>query len=69
MIINYPALALFSMAFFGLGPVGNLAVGWAGRHFGAQLTLLVCALATFVVALGALRTKARIDFSLPVLGG
>jgi MFS family permease len=62
-------MALFSMAFFGLGPVGNLAVGWAGRHFGAQLTLLVCALAIFVVALGALRTKARIDFSLPVLRG
>ncbi len=40
----------------------------AGRHFGAQPTLLICALVIFVVGLGALRTKTRIDFSLPALG-
>lgn len=62
-------MALFSMAFFGLGPVGNLGVGWAGRHFGAQSTLLACAGVILLVALIALGVHRRIDFSLPVVQG
>ena len=58
-------MALFTMAFFGLSPIGNLAVGYAARQIGAQPTLLVCAGAIFILAVTAWQTRRRISFALP----
>lgn len=58
-------MAVFSMAFFGLTPVGSLAVGYAARQIGAQPTLLVCAGAVFAMGTVAWRLHRSIDFALP----
>lgn len=58
-------MAVFSMAFFGLSPVGSLAVGYAARHIGARATLLACAAAILVMAGRAWRLHPTIDFRLP----
>jgi MFS family permease len=60
-------MAIFSMAFFGLSPVGNLLVGWAARVAGARLTLLSCAALVMAMSLFALRSRGRIDFSFPAV--
>ena len=59
-------MALFTMAFFGLSPVGNLAVGYAARQIGVQPTLLVCAGAIFLLAVTAWQTRRSVSFALPV---
>lgn len=58
-------MALFSMAFFGLTPIGNLAVGFFARQIGAQPTLLVCAAAIFLMSVIAWYTRRRVSFALP----
>jgi predicted MFS family arabinose efflux permease len=58
-------MALFSMAFFGLSPVGNLLAGWGAARFGAQATLLACAAAVMTMAILALIGRRSIDFALP----
>jgi MFS family permease len=61
-------MAIFSMAFFGLSPVGNLLVGSVANLIGVQATLLCCAALVMIMALLALRRHAAIDFSLPAPG-
>lgn len=61
-------MAVFSMAFFGLSPVGNLLVGWASNVIGAKATLLVCSAMVLSMGLVALRRRRSIDFSLPAPG-
>ena len=58
-------MAIFSMAFFGLSPVGNLMVGWLAPHIGVVRTLLGCALVVLTMSLLALVSRRAIDFSLP----
>lgn len=58
-------MAIFSMAFFGLSPIGNLLVGWLAPQIGVQATLLGCAGAIFALAVFALSARRSIDFSLP----
>lgn len=58
-------MAIFTMAFFGLSPIGNLMVGFAARHLGARPTLMVCAAAIFVMSVTAWQTRRRISFALP----
>ncbi|MFT4089541.1 MAG: MFS transporter [Asticcacaulis sp.] len=59
-------MAIFSMAFFGITPLGNLLVGFSARHIGAKPTLLTCALAIALMALSAWRARKHINFALPV---
>jgi len=44
-------MALFTMAFLGLAPIGSFAVGSAAHAFGVRPTLLACGLATCVAGL------------------
>jgi MFS family permease len=50
-------MALFSMGFFGVSPLGSLVVGYASKQIGARPTLCICALAVLVV--GALSARLR----------
>lgn len=59
-------IAIYSMAFFGMSPVGGLLVGWLAPLIGAELVLLGCALAIFAMLTYALFARRTIDFSLPV---
>lgn len=58
-------MAVFSMAFFGITPIGGLLVGYAAQRIGAQPTLLICAAAVFAMGVTAWRLHRGIDFSLP----
>jgi len=58
-------MAIFTMAFFGITPLGNLGVGYAARHIGAQPTLLICAGAIFIMGVVAWQSRRRISFALP----
>lgn len=58
-------MAVFSMAFFGLSPVGNLLVGWVSTMIGVRATLLCCAAMVLLMALVALQRQRTIDFSCP----
>ena len=46
-------MAIYTMAFFGVGPVGALATGYMARTFGASQTLLLSAAVILCVALAA----------------
>ncbi|MEM9964461.1 MAG: MFS transporter [Asticcacaulis sp.] len=61
-------MAIFSMAFFGITPVGNLLVGFSARYIGAKPTLLMCASVIGLMSFSAWRARSRIDFSLPPIG-
>jgi MFS family permease len=51
-------MALFSMAFLGIAPLGSFAVGTLAHYFGVRPTLLGCGLATVVIGLAARRAGA-----------
>jgi MFS family permease len=42
-------MAIFTMAFLGIAPLGSFAVGWLAHHAGVQPTLLGCGIATIVI--------------------
>jgi len=50
-------MAIFTMAFFGISPLGSLAVGYASSIIGARTTLVACALV--VLAMGMLSANVR----------
>jgi MFS family permease len=58
-------MAIYTMAFFGMSPVGNLLVGWLAPQLGVETTLLGCAAAIFAMAAFAIYARRSIDFSLP----
>ena len=52
-------MALFTMAFLGLAPIGSFVVGSAAHAFGVRPTLAVCGLASCVAGLAYRRGLAR----------
>lgn len=58
-------MAIYSMAFFGLIPLGHLLVGYAARHISPRSVLLVCAAGIGLMALSAWRACRGISFALP----
>jgi MFS family permease len=58
-------MSLYTMAFFGMAPLGSLVGGWLGERIGAPATVLVCGLGVLVTAgafvrqLPALRERVR----------
>ena len=51
-------MALFTMAFLGISPLGSLAAGWAAHRIGARSTLLGCALVVFLVGVVFIRSRS-----------
>ncbi|NTV94508.1 MAG: MFS transporter [Thiobacillus sp.] len=52
-------MAIFSMAFLGVAPLGNLAVGSLAHFAGVRPTLFLCGLATLLAGLAHRRAWAR----------
>ena len=52
-------MAIFSTAFLGIAPLGNLAVGTIGETFGVRPTLFGCGLCAFGLGIAYLRNLAR----------
>lgn len=50
-------MALFTMSFLGISPLGSLAAGWASHQFGARGTLLGCSCAILVAGVVFLRKR------------
>jgi len=50
-------MALFTMAFLGLAPLGSLSAGWVAQHFGAPATLLGCAFAILASGIAFIRMR------------
>jgi hypothetical protein len=48
-------MAIFSMAFLGIAPLGSFVVGHLAHYVGVQPTLLGCGMATVLVGLLAQR--------------
>jgi MFS family permease len=60
-------MAVFTMAFFGIAPLGSLAVGFVSQHWGARLALAGCGLTILVLGLlvSGLRRKENAGLILP----
>ena len=58
-------MALFTMAFLGISPLGSLAAGWLSHLFGARGTLLGCSLAIVVAGIVFLRTRRSFAVANP----
>ncbi len=55
-------MAIFSMAFLGISPLGSLAIGGLAHAFGVQATLLACGL---IVAVGGMFYRHHLHHDLP----
>lgn len=53
-------MGLFTMAFFGISPVGSLAIGFVGQSFGVRDTLTVCAAVVVLTGVVAARFRKNI---------
>lgn len=52
-------MAIFTMAFFGVSPLGGLTVGYISKLIGVRPTLFACALAILTIGLLAARIRRR----------
>jgi len=52
-------MALFTVAFLGIAPLGSLTAGGISHQFGARATLLGCALALLVAGIAFIRLRHR----------
>lgn len=53
-------MGLFTMAFFGISPIGSLAIGSAGQSFGVRDTLTCCAAVIMLTGIVAARLRKNI---------
>lgn len=50
-------MALFTVAFLGIAPLGSLSAGWISHQFGARGTLLGCSFAILVAGIAFIRMR------------